>query len=863
MTNLFDDMVIKTQPVQTGNSQPSIKTQNNLERTPNKDSFVVQTNEQQNEIQQQPVIQTPIPIKKPDKSTIIIGGAGLAIAATVAVASGIKTGKLQKELANLATDNQTLKNQITELTGEKGILNDKIKELQDALDKILSRPSNFDGLDKIKAQFEEIISARKIDYDFLQAPYQLKRPYTYEHPTVFKGITPDKITDLVAVPNKTTTFTLIDDLKQKFSSSGKLELTIPELGQIKPVKSNKAFIGTRDIEGLGKTTKTMLKLEYGKRANWSEQKIARDIMQNFYDGHGNTLDGVKVLLEKQADGKTKVKVFGKGLYEPELLQYLGSGNKLQDAANAGGFGEGSKVLVASLLGKGHTDSVKYACADWELIFGHNGDIVTSTLNKVQNTLEGNSIEFVTGDKKIIDSIMESINYFRHSSNPDFKDMDFLSDSFGFKILKNGEKGNLYLTQRFEYDKPETWENAVEDLTLFFAKKPDPKKFLEITGENFAQVRDRTQLTTSDIKNLTRYFASEMADDELLSAVKRTMPLWQDIQLDPETKKPLKAFISALGDEMKKRNIYIDMTDLKFAEVSGANDTVKEYIRSYGYKILPEEFQKLGMYSARDIFSNLSQHKPLMPTANEIQKIKILDEAISVIKEDIDSTLRKHLSSANLNFDANSVVDNSFYLVKTIKALCSENSEIKKLLLDEYGSFYSSNIKKLSDEEKNLVAKNISEFINKKLKSINPQISQADKEIFEEICNFGNSLKDPMQRDFFKTINVLRLIEDVDIHKPRYIFDRHSEIAKDTLGEALGGKGKYDGHWIDREYLNKTGFSNLLGTWLHEICHKSGGDGTAEFTYTLTDMIRVLLQTSTENTSSAKLKALQKMFEEIQ
>ena len=56
MTNIFDDMVIKTQPVQTGNSQPSIKTQNNLERTPNKDSFVVQTNEQQNEIQQQPVL---------------------------------------------------------------------------------------------------------------------------------------------------------------------------------------------------------------------------------------------------------------------------------------------------------------------------------------------------------------------------------------------------------------------------------------------------------------------------------------------------------------------------------------------------------------------------------------------------------------------------------------------------------------------------------------------------------------------------------------------------------------------------------------------------------------------------------------
>lgn len=863
MTNIFDDMVIKTQPVQTGNSQPSIKNQNNLERTPNKDSFIIQTNEQQNEVQQKPVIQPPIPIKKPDKSTVIIGGAGVAIAATVGIAAGIKTGKLQKQVTNLITDNETLKNKITELTGEKGILNDKIKELQDALDKFLNRPSNFDGLDKIKAQFEEIISSRKIDYDFLQAPYQLKKPHAYNYPDIYKGKVPDAIADLVTVPNKASSFTIIDELKQKLTASGRLDFTIPELGQIKPVTSNKAFIGTRDIEGLGKTTKTMLKLEYGKRANWSEQKIARDIMQNFYDGHGNTLDGVKVLLEKQADGRTKVKIFGKGLYEPELLQYLGSGNKLQDAANAGGFGEGSKVLVASLLGKGHTDSVKYACADWELVFGHNGDIVTSTLNKVQNTLEGNSIEFVTGDKKIIDSIMESINYFRHSTNPDFKDMDFLSDSFGFKLLKNGEKGNVYLTQRFEYDKPETWENAVEDLTLFFAKKPDPKKFLEITGENFAQVRDRTQLTTSDIKNLTRYFASEMSDDELLSAVKRTMPLWQDIQLDPETKKPLKAFISALGDEMTKRNIYIDMTDLKFAEVSGANDTVKQYIKSYGYKILPEEFQKLGMYSARDIFSNLSQHKPLMPTASEIQKIKILDEAISVIKEDIDLALQKHLSSANLDLDPDFLVNNYFYLVKTIKTICAENPEMKELILDKYGYFYSSDIKNLSAEQRKVFAKNISEFINTKLKNVTTQISEEDKEILEEIYNFGNHIKDPMQRDFFKTIDVLKLIEDADIKKPRYIFDRHSEIAQDTLGEALGAKGQYDGHWIDREYLNKTGFSNLLGTWLHEICHKSGGDGTAEFTYTLTDMIRVLLQTSTENNSGAKLKALQEIFAEIQ
>ena len=70
---------------------------------------------------------------------------------------------------------------------------------------------------------------------------------------------------------------------------------------------------------------------------------------------------------------------------------------------------------------------------------------------------------------------------------------------------------------------------------------------------------------------------------------------------------------------------------------------------------------------------------------------------------------------------------------------------------------------------------------------------------------------------------------------------------------------YQGHWVDREYLNNANFNEILATWLHEVCHKSGGDGTSEFTYALTDMIRVLLNTESGAISRAKLNTLEELY----
>ena len=85
--------------------------------------------------------------------------------------------------------------------------------------------------------------------------------------------------------------------------------------------SKNASISGLNISDLGKTVNSDFKLNYGKRVNWSEQKIARDIMQNFYDGHGNTLDGVRLAIKKLPDGQYNIKVSGLAEFDYENLLF--------------------------------------------------------------------------------------------------------------------------------------------------------------------------------------------------------------------------------------------------------------------------------------------------------------------------------------------------------------------------------------------------------------------------------------------------------------------------------------------------------------------------------------------------------------
>ena len=73
----------------------------------------------------------------------------------------------------------------------------------------------------------------------------------------------------------------------------------------------------------------------------------------------------------------------------------------------------------------------------------------------------------------------------------------------------------------------------------------------------------------------------------------------------------------------------------------------------------------------------------------------------------------------------------------------------------------------------------------------------------------------------------------------YLFDRTSvkdrKMYSDCNAEAITDNGVSKGFWIDKSYLDKSSFSEVLETALHELSHKAGGDESAEFSYKLTDV----------------------------
>ena len=157
------------------------------------------------------------------------------------------------------------------------------------------------------------------------------------------------------------------------------------------------------------------------------------------------------------------------------------------------------------------------------------------------------------------------------------------------------------------------------------------------------------------------------------------------------------------------------------------------------------------------------------------------------------------------------------------------------------------------------------------KVLSEQAECPDNKYLRDICSNVLSNKDIFSaktRDYITTLKDLNLVTAEDVTKPRYIFDRTKEIANNTLGEAIISSRsfsfdtEYLGHWVDKDYLNTADFFQLLGTWLHEVCHKGGGDGSEEFTYILTDMLRVLMRSNVSSENSMKLNAIEKVFNNL-
>ena len=255
--------------------------------------------------------------------------------------------------------------------------------------------------------------------------------------------------------------------------------------------------------------------------------------------------------------------------------------------NAGGFGEGTKILSAVLLANEKTEKITFSSANWSIDYSLNNNsdnaIIMRQLNKLEEPTEGNFVEFETTDLNLVRKIIEARNYFYHPENPDFKDLTFENKHWGFKILPKDEGGNLYMTQRFEYETNGSWEDPLGEIVLIFKRRPQDAKLL---GKN----RDRINLRTSElVEIIEKDFAKTMTDEELANAILNFEPIWNLKHGRKRNESIAYEVFKALTKIASRRFITFDFENKKYASLFiSLNPEIWNTVENLGYELVDSE-----------------------------------------------------------------------------------------------------------------------------------------------------------------------------------------------------------------------------------------------------------------------------------
>lgn len=417
-------------------------------------------------------------------------------------------------------------------------------------------------------------------------------------------------------------------------------IDIPDEGGMKPVKGNTS-IAQDDIPSLGVVESAEVDLVYAVKRNWSNRKIARDIYQNSHDGHGGTLEGVQLSIQK-VDGKYKVRLSGKSTYSYDFLKYMGATIKNMATDSAGKYGEGTKIVAASLLAKESTDYVRYASGDWTFEFNRSSDDVktaemTRKLTKNETPIDGNYIEFTTSDADLVESMLEAKDYFEHPYNKDFQNADFENEFFAIKILPPEEQGNIYMVQR--YESYGNFENSLDGFTLVFKVKSEDVALSSKSKDAWVlpSDRDRSGLSDDDIKNMFNKYAKTMSDEDLVKLIATMEPLWNGSSRPSYLGRDIVETLAKIAED---RNLKIDFSSYHYVYASEALD--REFAKNMGYTpISIKAFTKIGL----DDLSGASKAKTaLKPTETQEAKIKLLNEGARLIAQTLSPNDPTKMSS---------------------------------------------------------------------------------------------------------------------------------------------------------------------------------------------------------------------------
>lgn len=432
-------------------------------------------------------------------------------------------------------------------------------------------------------------------------------------------------------------FTTYQDHIETLKATGRLDIAIPVTDKLHPIKGS-TEIKPEDRAVLDRTVNTPLMLDYNSAQEWTYDMVARDILQNFYDGHGGTLDGVKIDIQK-VDGKYKVKISGESEYNYFYLKNIAASSKTGDENQAGGYGEGAKMASKSLLGAYVTDKITFASGDWAMDFAREEGVerqdmhMTRTLHENSQRVNGTYVEFETANADLVESIIKAKDFYQHADNPDFKGLDFENGKFGFKILNENEKGNLYYNQRYAVKSDGELEGALNGISIVFKKEltTKDKKIFRIANDC-----DRRGLTSEEIKSISTCMAKSMSDQELMSSIQQLERFWS--VKDPRVLKqnnrvmtPEEGFAIGLIEEARNRRLKFNVDAQKVVAVDpfiwNINIDHVNNLKSQGYVIADESLANLGFKTVSDVMKQLNKVVPVEGTIVEKQKLALITEAL--------------------------------------------------------------------------------------------------------------------------------------------------------------------------------------------------------------------------------------------
>ncbi len=528
-------------------------------------------------------------------------------------------------------------------------VNERLKEIaqrgKDALSDILEGDlAPKDRRDKILNDLKEKIENGDYGYDIKNPPITGKGGATV-HP------------DAIPLPSSAGTTNRINikelDIPQ-IASDGRFDYEVPMSDEVKITHMKSA-----DFSPV-KCQPTNISESYADSVKWNNDKIARDILQNFFDGHGQTLDGVRFHFEPVSNGKYNVSIEGKSTYTPDKAVYIGESTKHTNARAAGNYGEGLKMATLKLLKDGGAEDVRIASDNWKVTYfltdGNLSDkrVLSYSLDKTGG-YNGNYIEFETSDKNLLNSLRATINRFYNSGNTHFKCPDFENDILGIKNLHKGEKGGIYIAgQRFEFDGQ---FDSLDGIVIFIKEKL-PVKVVDIS-------RDRTSLNTADIQGIGSWLArnENMSKDDKVKLLKSLERYWDEKEYDKKTPMDsfLEYFLNLVNLASDNNKLYIKFPENNISYSLATPDVVYD-LRLKGYRVCKSYFLNVGMPTIRNVLGDARAHDVVIPNDVQKKKILILKEAINKLSPSLKD---KHFSSDELNtkiylFDRNSIKDRKMY-----------------------------------------------------------------------------------------------------------------------------------------------------------------------------------------------------------